>query len=393
MSVCYTTGTFDLIHRGQIEYLKTCKQLVHGKLLVGLTTDDLAKRQKRKPVMTYEQRRNILIEFPFVDAVVAHDGEPKEAAWKRLHFTDLAIGAEYVGTPEYTNMEKLVKVHYIPCPTNRIQSSSDIHRQLERDAADRIQVIANGGPSGIILKYSDIILKLVRITSKEFGNTRNVYQVPVPNPRNWKRIGAEHKYPNLPGVNGMRELEVIAQVHSFSWCASVKYAKAFEDLLQTKGCEPQIDWSHINRDKSEHVRAIYLLYQRYVGPTLSEWIEREQYTEGFVSKLNGIIYSVRGICGDLRSVGVLHGDLHAHNLCVSPKLRSGPIVVGRPSDDTKLDVGVIDFGWCLARGFELDDSERAYFEQCMQENFDFRHFVDSMHYEYGRETWFKELEF
>ena len=57
--VGYTTGTFDLPHAGHFAILQKCKALCKI-LIVGLVSDELGIKQKRKPVLSYEHRKTIL---------------------------------------------------------------------------------------------------------------------------------------------------------------------------------------------------------------------------------------------------------------------------------------------------------------------------------------------
>ena len=400
ISICYTTGTFDLVHRGQIEFLKVCKQLVgpDGLLIVGLTSDELACKQKRKPQMSYSQRRDILVEFPFVNAVLCHNGEPKEQAWRRLSFTDLAIGTEYENTEEYKNMERFVHVHYIPCSLNRLTSSSQLTRELELETSNHFQILANGGPSGLIFMFNGtcekVVIKPIRITDKEYKNTKNVYQMPVPNPRNWKRLGEnQQQFPNIPGVNGTREIEVMKYVADFDWYSGFSVNEStYDSEAMVNLVEPKDDWSHINHEKL-YASHVFLLHQHYCGSTLVQWIEQNKDQFDFVDNFNNIIQQVKHICSDLESAGVVHGDLHYHNICVQSVSQAKVKAVGREEEDLQLSVSVIDFGWCLARGFQLDDAERQYFETCIERGWDYRHFYDAMMYKYHAEPWVSELKF
>ena len=393
--LCYTTGTFDVVHKGHIEFLKACKKMIgpNVRLCIGLTTDELAYRQKRKPILTYEHRRDILIEFPYVDVVIPHNGEPKCEAWERLHFTDLAIELEYRGASEYKEMEKLVKVHYIPGPLRSVISSTALTAAFDIEFAKRLDILANGGPSGIIFKYEaycePIVIKPIRISYKEFGNTRNVYNLPVPPPRNWKKCGAVHKYLNLPGVNGNRELECEKILCEYKWFPYIKVKKSYSLEGETRSTEAYQDYSHINCDKTNYARAIYLLVQKHGGETLAKFVQMNQSMKWFTPDLNRIVNKVRNICVELTKEGVVHGDLHDGNVCVRPIYNSKTIGMERAIVD--YEVTLIDFGWCLSRNFELEEDEKNYLEQCLKTNWDFNHFLDSIRYTYGTREWYMEL--
>jgi cytidyltransferase-like protein len=64
-------GTFDLLHQGHFEFLKAAAKL--GKVIVGLGTDPHQIKYKRKPVLTYWERKAALELLPWVTAVVKRD--------------------------------------------------------------------------------------------------------------------------------------------------------------------------------------------------------------------------------------------------------------------------------------------------------------------------------
>lgn len=71
--VVYTGGTFDLFHRGHVNFLRQCKKI--GKVVVSLNTDDFVAQYKGKPpVMTFDERRDVLLTCKYVDDVVANIG-------------------------------------------------------------------------------------------------------------------------------------------------------------------------------------------------------------------------------------------------------------------------------------------------------------------------------
>ena len=100
----YTTGTFDLLHNGHYEILKKCK-LMCSTLIVGLVTDELGVRQKRKPVLQYQHRKVILENSKYVDAVVPFNGTSKQEDHRKLKFDILFISDEYHHKPEYKSFE------------------------------------------------------------------------------------------------------------------------------------------------------------------------------------------------------------------------------------------------------------------------------------------------
>ena len=393
----FTTATLDMIHCGHIEYLKACKALLGtcSLLVVGLTTDELAVKQKRKTLMSYEQRRDILIEFPFVDVVIPHHGQSKREAWEQIHYTDLFIEQEYRGSPEYSCMESVCKVFYVPGPLRNVVSSTALTAAIDLDTSHKFKVLANGGPSGLVFEYDGhcqkYVIKPIRITAKEYGNTKNVYHMPVPPPRNWKKLGEQHIYPNIPGVNGMREIQVHKLLSEYKWFPFVSVDESYSDPMEVRSAEEHSDFSHINADKMQYARSIYLMYQLHSGQSLASWIELNEQNHNFVNTLNHILYKLKYICNQLSGEGVVHGDLHDRNICVSPVFNTKTI--GKDAKVVDYNVSLIDFGWCLARNFQLENDEQQYLEECLASGWDYQHFKDSMEYAYHTQEWFRGLDF
>lgn len=377
MRIGYTTGTFADIHIGHIEFLKACKAKLGkgGMLIVGLTTDRLACKQKRPPLLSYEHRRAILVEFPFVDMVCEHDGDTKPVAQSKHHFTDLFIGDEYFGKEEYKCMEDLCTVHYMPCPTSHRCSSSALDTKRNREIMERFHILRHG-VGGLVYLFdtppNPTVVKTVRITQREKDGPRtsNVYNLPVPPPRNWKRLGEEHRFPNLPGVNGYREIDVQRIIDGRSWCPTTLVKNASPPDIQGVAHAFAEDYRHLNEDKA-HASEIWLIYMRYVGLNMIDHLvehpeDREQ-----------IVQQVRIICDELRELDVVHGDIHPYNVCVQRK-RGTAVVDGKTEDVGALDVYLIDFGWCQHRSFRMDTEEMAEYDRWLENDLDWDHFVHSL---------------
>lgn len=84
-----TLGTFDILHAGHIKLLKFCKEL--GEVVVGLNTDDFVLKFKgKKPIMSYEERRETLKEFG-IDMILSNTQEGGDAKG-----VILASGASFI---------------------------------------------------------------------------------------------------------------------------------------------------------------------------------------------------------------------------------------------------------------------------------------------------------
>ena len=69
----YSGGTFDLFHSGHVKFLKSCRRIAgkDGKVIIALNTDEYIEAYKGKaPVMSYEERKTVLLGCKYVDFVV-----------------------------------------------------------------------------------------------------------------------------------------------------------------------------------------------------------------------------------------------------------------------------------------------------------------------------------
>lgn len=66
-----TLGTFDMLHIGHIKLFQKCKELAGcGKVTVGINSDEFIERYKgKRPVMTYKERMDVILQLKLVDAV------------------------------------------------------------------------------------------------------------------------------------------------------------------------------------------------------------------------------------------------------------------------------------------------------------------------------------
>ena len=382
-NIGYTTMTGDLLHEGHINFLKTAKSLC-DILIVGVTTDELAIKQKRKTWFPFSQRRAVISSLECVDIVVEHNGQSKYDAHAMLHFTSLFIGDDYVGADEYSNFQLLypdISVSYIP-RTSGVSSSYLISRFEDR-VIEGMDVLAHG-IGGQVLRFqldkSQIIVKAVLLGYREsrYTNGQDAYNIGYPTPRNWK-VGkiVENKYPMISGVNGYREIKVHELIGKYKWNPFIK-----EKLVHasTNPCIADAKMSNIDAIQYErkYPTKTYWLYQRNCGKTLAQHM-RDMAIENPPStckaEFRNICEIIKQQITELNSIGIINGDLHPNNICI----------------DSDGIVSFIDFGWCLSKSFELQEEEKKYLQRCLNENFDWVHFSDSL-YSFGIHEYLVEKE-
>lgn len=102
----YTTGVYDLFHVGHLRVLERAKQECEY-LIVGVTTDALSlERKKKKPVIPYEERVEIVSSIRWVDEVVPQASMDKFKAWEMHKFNRMFVGDDWRGTHQWDALEK-----------------------------------------------------------------------------------------------------------------------------------------------------------------------------------------------------------------------------------------------------------------------------------------------
>tara|TARA_R110001632_G_scaffold74976_3_gene171075 strand:- start:947 stop:2074 length:1128 start_codon:yes stop_codon:yes gene_type:complete len=358
----YTTGTFDLVHQGHFEILKKCK-LYCKRLIVGLVSDNLGEKQKRKPVLKYEHRRAILENCKYVNAVVEFKGTSKQEDYKKFKFDVLFIADEYYKRSEYSTFEKdypNIPVMYFPRTSN--VSTSDIYKNIIATIINNIEVKAKA-ISGDILsvewkKGENFIIKPVRISSREANNTANNYQLSVPPPRNWKINGLMlQKCPFISGVNGNRELVIFDLLRHKKWYPVLYIDKkaGYQSQIENN-ISDNIELMRVERKYSQN---IFWLVQKDGGKTLDVYLSNKSRGER-----ENIYLKIKEIIREMNSVGILHMDLHPRNILCN---KEG-------------EVSIIDFGWVMYKYFDMNEEEKSYYNKNLMDNFDLYHFRESLVY-------------
>ena len=104
--VGYTTGVFDMFHIGHLNILRRAKEQCEY-LIVGVSTDELvAEYKSKKPIIGFEQRKEIVEAIRYVDRVVPQETMDKVEAWKRLQFDVIFHGDDWKGSAMYEAIEK-----------------------------------------------------------------------------------------------------------------------------------------------------------------------------------------------------------------------------------------------------------------------------------------------
>ena len=118
MTIGFTRGVFDLFHIGHLNLLRNAKSLC-DKLIVGVKTDELTSNTKKKPVISFKERLDIVRSCKYVDMAIPCDTLDFVELQKKLKFDVVYVGDDWFGSERFTEMEEKLKplgvnVVYLP---------------------------------------------------------------------------------------------------------------------------------------------------------------------------------------------------------------------------------------------------------------------------------------
>lgn len=130
----YTSGVYDLFHIGHLNLLKNAKGLC-DKLIVGVTVDELVAYKKKRAVIPFEERIEIVRSIKYVDAAIPQEDLDKFKMWEKLHFDVLFVGDDWYNSASWKEMEEKfneVGVRVIYFPYTKGTSSTLINTTLNK---------------------------------------------------------------------------------------------------------------------------------------------------------------------------------------------------------------------------------------------------------------------
>ena len=112
MKVGFLAGNFDVIHPGYIKMFKDSKSVCEH-LIVGLHTDPSIERpSKIKPILSVEERTEMLLSIEYIDEVIPYDTEDQLFSLLDFLRPDVRIlGSDYKDR-SFTGDDLGIPIHY-----------------------------------------------------------------------------------------------------------------------------------------------------------------------------------------------------------------------------------------------------------------------------------------
>ena len=105
----YTTGVYDLFHIGHVNLLNNCKSMC-DKLVVGISTDELVfEYKKKKPVIPFHERLEIVRNIKAVDVVIAQKNLKKQDLFDKIKFDIMFVGDDWHNSDKWNVIESDLK--------------------------------------------------------------------------------------------------------------------------------------------------------------------------------------------------------------------------------------------------------------------------------------------
>lgn len=366
----YMTMTADILHQGHLHIIKIAASICNV-LIIGLTTDEVATRQKRPPINSFEHRKAMLQALRDVSGVVPHNGETKEEAYEKLRFDVLFMGDDHRFNPEYVDFQRdcLLKSRSVRVVcVSRLTglSTTNMIAQMESRAMKGLSVLALG-INGPVLKHTSESGEVQVVKSIHFGHDEvlakdgsDVYNISNPLPRNWKgdKVSAV-VWPMIAGVNSWRELIVCQQLKTAqkTWCPFIS-SRCVSNEVGDRGEDNLTNVERVVHQR-RYPSEVHWLTMRYCGRSLQTLLKQK---ESFVD-IDHIHAQVRCIVNELQALGIVHGDIHPGNICY---------------DTFSGKVSLIDYGWSMSHACCLTKYEQKYLKRCLTEDFDWQHYQTSL---------------
>ena len=131
--IVFTSGVFDLVHAGHLEYLLAARHLGNS-LIVGVNSDNSARRLEKgpsRPFVGAEDRAGLLACLRFVDGVILFDEDTPFTLLKALNPSIFVKGGDYSEKQlRDTDLKGLDDIELKLMPLKQNYSSTNLVRKI-----------------------------------------------------------------------------------------------------------------------------------------------------------------------------------------------------------------------------------------------------------------------
>ena len=132
MKIVYAYVCGDILHKGHLLALENAKNL-GDKLIVGVLTDQAVMEKKRKPIVSFDERLNLVKSLKCVDcAVPQHEYSPINNL-RAIQPDILMENTSHIGNPYLKQLKKVFKGRIIMMPYYPEVSSTKIKNKIKEN--------------------------------------------------------------------------------------------------------------------------------------------------------------------------------------------------------------------------------------------------------------------
>ena len=114
MKIIYIDMCADLLHYGHVRFIRNAKSL-GDKLIVGLHSDETMESYKRKPILTFNERKEVLEAIKYIDEIIDNAPlNPGKDYFDRLNIDLMVI-------PDNCNNNTIQKLYKYPFDNNMLK--------------------------------------------------------------------------------------------------------------------------------------------------------------------------------------------------------------------------------------------------------------------------------
>ena len=131
----YTTGVFDMFHIGHLNILRRAKEQCEY-LIVGVTSDELCyKRKKKYPIICEQDRVEIVNAIKYVDRVITQNNMDKFSVVKENNIDVVFVGSDWKGTDSWNAYEK--EFDKVDCKVVYLEHTDGISSSILRERLNK----------------------------------------------------------------------------------------------------------------------------------------------------------------------------------------------------------------------------------------------------------------